>query len=314
MSNYNTTLQSNNTDLQAILDAVNALPEAGAGEPTLQTKTVDPTTYSQTVAPDPGYDGLSQVTVSAIPTVTQATPSITLSNGIITAKSTQTAGYVVAGTKSATKELATKKGETITPTKSQQTAVGSGFYTLGAVYVAPIPSQYITTTDATATAADIRSGKTAYVNGSKVTGTMADFDGSYECSGDSTGGSSGGAAVETCTVNINVTRGGNPSERLYGYTCTAFVDGAYTPRYSQNILYGGGDDGTVFSNVTLTDVVCGSIITLSLEGDGQWWEFSTENIGILQYGSASSSVYPQLLIQAPAEPGVTATVHCEYTD
>jgi hypothetical protein len=39
-----------------------------------------------------------------MPTATQATPSISISNsGLITASSTQSAGYVVKGTKSATK-------------------------------------------------------------------------------------------------------------------------------------------------------------------------------------------------------------------
>jgi hypothetical protein len=32
MSNYNTTLQSNNTDLQALINKVNALPDAGGVE------------------------------------------------------------------------------------------------------------------------------------------------------------------------------------------------------------------------------------------------------------------------------------------
>lgn len=42
----------------------------------------------------------------AVPTTTQATPSITVdANGLITAKATQSAGYVASGTKQATKQL-----------------------------------------------------------------------------------------------------------------------------------------------------------------------------------------------------------------
>lgn len=36
-NNYNSDLQSNNADLQAILDAINKLPEAGGGESTVAT-------------------------------------------------------------------------------------------------------------------------------------------------------------------------------------------------------------------------------------------------------------------------------------
>lgn len=53
------------TDLiSQIKNAVDNLPEAGSGEPTLQSKSVTPTTSSQTVTADSGYDGLSEVTVS----------------------------------------------------------------------------------------------------------------------------------------------------------------------------------------------------------------------------------------------------------
>lgn len=67
------------------------------------------------------------------------------------------------------------QAKSVTPTKSAQVvSPDAGYNYLSQVTVAAIPAQYITTADATAAAADITKGETAYVNGEKVTGTHTD--------------------------------------------------------------------------------------------------------------------------------------------
>ena len=102
---------------------------------TIATKTSsDLTASGATVTVPAGYYA-SQASKS-VATATQATPSISIdSNGLITASTTQSAGYVSSGTKSATKQLTTQTAKTMIPSTSSQTAVSSGVYTTGTVTV-----------------------------------------------------------------------------------------------------------------------------------------------------------------------------------
>ena len=59
-----------------------------------------------------------------------------------------------------------------TPAEQTQTLATNNLRMTADIVIDPIPSQYIITTDANATANDILNTKTAYVNGQKLTGTL----------------------------------------------------------------------------------------------------------------------------------------------
>lgn len=138
---------------------------AATGNYTLQEKTVTPSESAQAVTPDSAYYGLSKVYVGAINKT-----------------------YVGSG-------VSKKSAATYTPTTSDQT-IAEGQYLSGkqtikgdtnllaknikkGVSIFNVAGTYeaaatggVDTSDATATADDVLKGKTAYVNGAKVTGTL----------------------------------------------------------------------------------------------------------------------------------------------
>lgn len=79
-----------------------------SSSPNLQAKTnIAPSTSSQTITADSGYDGLSSVQINAMPTGVEGTPTATkgtVSNHSIsvTPSVTNTAGYIAGGTKTGT--------------------------------------------------------------------------------------------------------------------------------------------------------------------------------------------------------------------
>lgn len=136
-----TTLQSHNDRLSALVEQVEALPDAGGSGGIIPsgTKTITENgTYDVTNYASAEVD-VSQTEMPE--TVEQATPIIEVSSsGEITATATQTAGYVAAGKKIATKQLTTKGATTVTPSSDEQTVVQAGTYVIGDIKVSAIPS------------------------------------------------------------------------------------------------------------------------------------------------------------------------------
>ena len=136
-----------NEQVGLITQIANALVGKAAGDGDIGTILpilVSPATSSDILSGKQAIDGSGNIIIGNIETVDQATPSVSIdSNGLITASTTQDAGYVSAGTKSGTKQLATQGAKTITPSNSSQTAVSSGMYTTGDITVEAIPSTYV---------------------------------------------------------------------------------------------------------------------------------------------------------------------------
>ena len=158
----------------------------------------------------------------------------------------------------------------------------------------------IDTSDATATTNDILIGKTAYANGVKLTGTIQTFDGSYTCSGESTGGGEGEdvteeteayteklVALETAITELETELQGKASGGNGVATCTieiinetigtfleSYLDQLFFIAYENGefVKYGGEDgwDESIMpagftwtaEKYILNNVVCGSMMTI----------------------------------------------------
>lgn len=175
---------------------------SGGGNYNLQSKTATPTKSQQSVTPDSGYYGLSDVTVNPIPEAYQNVSSVTAGAAdVLTGKVIVSAtGESVAGTMtnngavSKTLDATTNnqsytvpkgyhnglgsvsiilESKTATPTTSSQSITPTAGKVLSAVTVNAIPSAYQDVSNVTATAANVLSGD-VFVDstGAEVTGTM----------------------------------------------------------------------------------------------------------------------------------------------
>lgn len=214
------------TKLDGMAALINGIEQGS--DPVLQSKTVTPATSAQTVKPDSGYDGLSQVTVNAMPTATQATPSISVSSaGLITASATQSAGYVAAGTKKATKQLTVQAAQTITPGTTNKT-IASGRYLTGTQTIKG---------DSNLVAGNIKSGVSIF-------GVAGTFEGSG-------GGGGGGGSVETCTVRLRT------DDIQYRALNVSYMTADVNGNISAHAITNSSS-----LNLFIENVVCGSIVTV----------------------------------------------------
>ena len=175
---------------------------AGGGSYNLQSKSATPTKKQQSITPDSGYYGLSDVTIAPIPDAYQDVSSVNAGAGdVLTGKIIVGAdGSVIAGTMAnngavntslnattvtytipkgfhsgSGKVTITLETKSVTPTKATQEITPTSGKVLSKVTVAPIPDAYQDVTGVTATAADVLDNK--YIvdkTGAKIEGTMVD--------------------------------------------------------------------------------------------------------------------------------------------
>lgn len=197
---------------------VNIKAGTTGGDLKYQEKTATPTKAQQVITPDTGFNGLNKVTVEAIPAAYQDVTAVTATADkvLVGSKFVDSDGQVVdgsmanQGSKSKVLDATAADGEytntqftiakgyhdgtgkvsivfeadkTVTPSESVQNILATSGKVLGKVIVSAIDKPtYLTswTTDATAGAGDMLVGKTAYIKGSKVTGTMVDNSATWD--------------------------------------------------------------------------------------------------------------------------------------
>ena len=174
----------------------------GGGSYNLQSKgPITPTKKQQSITPDDGYFGLSDVTVGAIPDNYQDVSGVTaVAEDVLTGKLFVTAaGVTTAGTMpnngavdktldgttvsytipkgfhsgSGTVKIVIETKETVTPTKSAQTITATAGKVLQKVEVGPIPDEYQNVSGVTATSEKVLEGSSIVdASGAVVAGSM----------------------------------------------------------------------------------------------------------------------------------------------
>lgn len=136
-------------------------------------------TENGTFTPTEGKLGFSKVTIN-IPktawTFQEKEQTIT-TNGTTTISKDASSDGMSKVTVTSNVQFDTEGKGPYTPSEEAQEVTPSAGKVLNTILVQSIPANYVTTTDATVVASKMLKGKTAYVNGVKVTGTIETYAG-----------------------------------------------------------------------------------------------------------------------------------------
>jgi len=269
----------------------------------IATKTSsDLTASGSTVTVPAGY--YASNASKSVATVTQATPTVSVSaSGLITASATQSAGYVASGTKSGTKQLTTKTATTYTPTTSNQT-ISSGIYLTGTQTIKG---------DANLKAENIASGVSIFgVAGTHSGSENLDTELTEQESliselstilDSKASGGSGGGSIETCTVTIS-------SNSSFNGIWIIFYNSL-----ENNSIIGKKSDFLLNSTSTITvNALQGSVITIVAFDIGVFNDYGMSNCSVSNGGNllhvmqdSVNIVNVGLVIQLPNENDCTIT-------
>lgn len=305
----------------------------------LQAKTnINPTTSSQTITADSGYDGLSSVQINAMPTGTAGTPSAskgTVSNHqvSITPSVTNTTGYITGGTNTGTavtvtaSELASGNKE-ITSNGTNIDVVG---YSTVSVAVPSSSAAIITDTTDTAggTIRTITTTDEVYLQTKTITPTSSQqtvlpdtgYDGfSSVIVGASSGGGSGNVEIEIVSANLhdssedvaNTYINGSAESSYNNWTSTGYIPVKSDTYYC--VKNTPGNKYNAFYKSDKTSAKASVVVPESSTADDYVLIKTTSNTAYIRMSGASSGVANYEIYEVNIVSATAHTIYFEFSD